>query len=190
MTAHAIIGLIPRLLAQAPGGGEEAPPLQPLPHPEIPAPPALPDPIPLWIIIVCALLILALLALIVWLLFRARKNPAFPARQPLRVARRALDQLKHDAPNMTPAQIAHRVSEILRLYLFERYRLPAPFRTTPELFPATDSADSRSTHPVRQKFGPVAEKYDELSFAPAPATHAAAVSLVDTVINLLEDERA
>jgi hypothetical protein len=180
--------LVPILLAQTPGG-DASPSLQPLPHPEIPPPPALTDPIPLWIIILCALLIAALLALIVWLLFRARKAPDSPARQPLRVARHALESLKHDAPNMTPAQIAHRVSEILRLYLFERYRLPAPFRTTPELFPPTDSADPRNTHPVRQKFGPVAVKYDELSFAPAPATHAEALSLVDTVLHLLEDER-
>lgn len=177
------------ILAQAPGG-QEGPPLQPLPHPEIPAPPPLPDPTPLWVIALVAAVVIALIAGILWLLFRSKKPVPPPPRNAIRIARNALDALRHRAESLTLAEIGHGVSEILRIYLLDRYALPAPFRTTPELFPPTDSADPSSANPLRQRFGPVAEKYDELSFAPRPATMAEALALVDSAMQTLNEERS
>ena len=175
--------------SQAPGG-QEGPPLQPLPHPEIPAPPPLPDPTPLWVIALVAIVVIALVAVILWLLFRPKKPSAPPPRNAIRIARNALDALRQRAASRTPAEIGHGVSEILRIYLMDRYALPAPFRTTPELFPRTSSADPSSSNPLRQRFGPVAEKYDELSFAPRPATMVEALALVDAAMQTLMEERS
>lgn len=177
------------LFAQAPGG-PEGPPLQPLPHPEIPAPPPLPDPTPLWLVALVAAVVTGLIAGLLWLLFRPKRPAPPPPRNAIRIARNALDALRHRAASLTPAEVGHGVSEILRIYLLDRYALPAPFRTTPELFPPTDSADPSSANPLRQRFGPVAEKYDELSFAPRPATMAEALALVDAAMQTLNEERS
>ena len=190
MTLSLLLHSCALLLAQAPGGREEGPPLQPLPHPNIPAPPPLPDPTSLWVIILVSALVIGLIGLILALLFRPGKQAPPPPRDAGRIARRALEALRQRADSLTPSEVGHGVSEILRIYLMDRYALPAPFRTTPELFPPTESADAASANPLRRRFGPVAEKYDELSFAPRPATMVEALSLVDAAAQTLKEERS
>jgi hypothetical protein len=188
--------------AQAP----QAPPPQPLPHPELPPVPAPPVEIALWVWIISGLLIALLLGLILWLLLRPRPlRPASPvnARQ---IALRALRSLHSDSDSLPPPEIGHRVSVILRQYLENRYRIPAPYRTTPELFSnaATNTERAVATSGLLQlrpvptspppsivsQFAPLAEFWDQLSFAPSPATPAESRSLIEIAILRIEEDPA
>ena len=188
---------------QLPGAAPEP---QPLPHPELPEPPPVPDGIALWVWIVSALLASSLFALILWLLLRARPaKPALPGNPRLQ-SLRALRQLAATAATLPPAQTGHQVSLILRQYLQDRYRIPAPFRTTPELFstshhptevPTATSDGLFEIRPARTAipaapavFAPLAEFWDRLAFAPVPASTSEALKLVETAIQRVEEDPA
>lgn len=189
--------------AQLPGAAPEP---QPLPHPDLPEPPPIPEGIALWVWIVSGLLALALLTLILWLLLRSRPlKPAAPANPRLHTLR-ALRQLAASAPTLPPPETGHRVSRLLRQYLHDRYRIPAPYRTTPELFATSNSVPSEPAptsdglfeiRPARHAipsapavFAPLAEFWDRLAFAPLPATTTEALELVETAIKRVEEDPA
>ena len=180
------------MLAQmaAPGGQPGAPPPVPLPHPDIAPPVELPGGLPLWVIVAGAVLVLGFVALVVWLLFRPRPPKAVPPRQPTKTALKALRDLRAHAGEVPPPEIGHRVSEILRVYFMARYSVPALFLTTPELFPKWHQAESDAKRAWRERFEPLAGIYDEIAFAPQPATHAQAHALIESAITKLEEERA
>src|SRR5437763_3543087 len=92
--------------------------------------------IPTWAIFVGAFLALSLFGIVVWLIIRARK------RRPQHVVsarQRALALLKEAATEMetvTPYQFSIRVSDILRRYVTEQYRLPLTRQTSVEFLTA------------------------------------------------------
>ncbi len=191
------------LRAQLPGAAPEP---QPLPHPKLPAPPPVPEGIALWVWIVSGVLAAALFGLILWLLLRARTLQPAPLANPRLNTLRALRQLAASAPSLPPAETGHRVSLILRQYLQDRYRIPAPCRTTPELFasagtppplPSTASTGLFDIRPTRAAapaapavFAPLAEFWDRLAFAPLPASTAEALDLVETALQRVEEDHA
>ena len=180
------------LLAQmaAPSGQPGAPEPVPLPHPEIAPPVELPGGLPLWVVVTGALIVLSLVALVVWLLFRPRPPVGVSPRQPVKTALKALRDLRAKSDGLQPPEIGHRVSEILRVYFMARYSVPALFQTTQELFPRWRDFESAQKPAWRGRFEPLAGIYDELAFAPKPATHAQAQSLIESAIGKLEEERA
>ncbi len=178
----------PLQIPQVDQGQQGAPEPVPLPHPEIPPPVELPFEMPMWMLIGIIIGILALIALVVWLLFLRQSAAPAARRDPWRTAFRALKDLQARVTALTPQEVGHRVSEILRAYYLDRYSIPAPYRTTPELF---ESAAVSQSAPVawRERFEPIAERYDEISFAPKPTTSAEAASLVESALGRLEEER-
>lgn len=168
------------LLAQAP----TPPPPQPLPHPELPEVFLPPVPEPTWIYAVALLALVGLLALVLWLLLRPRQAGLPEPKRPWKKAMRALKELSSKARGLPPGEVSAQVSEILRRYFFDRYQIPAPFRTTHELF------DGASTQPVPrlQKYASLATLWDELSFAPAPASEEETMELLAKAISALEDD--
>lgn len=168
-------------LAQAP-----APPLQPLPHPELPEVILPPAPTPMWIYIVGALVLIALLTLVLWLLLRPRKPNQAEPKKPWQTAMRALKELSAVASTQPPGLTSAQVSEVLRQYFLDRYKIPAPFRTSHELFHADGiPATSLRLH----RYSALAELWDELSFAPVPAKADEAVALIEKAISHLEEDR-
>lgn len=175
------------ILAQFPGA-------PPLPHPELPPPDSVPVPPPWWIYWAAGLLLALLVGLVIWLLVRPKPVPMAPQRQPLPAALRSLTDLKSRADSIPPQDMSHRVSQILRRYLQERYSVPAPARTTREIF---DGAQERPTGvPIpraqglwRERFESVARLCDDISFMPAPRTAEESVSLIDQAIGRLQEER-
>jgi len=131
--------------AQAPAG----PPLQPLPHPDLPQVFLPPAPVPVW-------------------------------------AMNALKNLLPQAASQPPGQTSAEVSEILRRYFFDRYNIPAPFRTTREIFESTETPPAS---PRLMKYASLAALWDELSFAPVPSSSQAAQALVEKAIGYLEEDR-
>ena len=181
--------IMPWFLAQFPG-----PP--PLPHPGLPAPGDVAVPPPWWIYWAAGLLLLLLVALVVWLLLRPKTLPATPPRQPLSAAIRSLNDLRARLDSVPPQDISHRVSQILRRYLLERYSVPAPARTTPEIFDGSQIPERKPGVPVprtpgqwRERFEPVARLCDDISFMPAPHTREESAALIDQALARLQEER-
>ncbi len=99
---------------------------------------------------------------------------------------RALKDLSSKVATLAPGEVSAQVSEILRRYFLERYKIPAPFRTTHEIFQGTSlSGSSLRVH----KYASLAALWDQLSFAPVPGTSDEAVQLVDKAILHLEEDR-
>lgn len=181
-------GIVPGVLAQLPSQALEQP--ESLPHTEIPPPVELGSHYPWWVYLAGGVLLASLVVLVIWLVAGGKKQVAIPVKRPLQSALRALKALRAKADELQPADMGHSVSEILRQYYMDRYGIPAPFRTTQELFPPVRLEDEplRRRH-WRERFESLASLYDSLSYAPLPATKGEAVDLVDTAINKLEEER-
>lgn len=166
-------------------GQNDAPPLQPLPHPELPEVHLLPEPQPVWIYVVGGLVVVALLALVLWLLLRPRAPAALPPRRPWAEAMAALQALSAKSRSLPPPELAGQVSEILRRYFLQRYGIPAPFRTSGEIFDESASVKAPRIH----KYAPLAVLWDELSFAPQPESDSEAGELLARAMTHLEEDR-
>ena len=178
------------VLAQMP----QLPAAPALPHPKLPDALEVASPPAWWVAWSIGGLIMLFLGLIVWLLLRPKPAAHIPPRQPISSCLRALNELRGRVDFVPPAETSHRVSQILRRYLSERYAVPAIARTTPEIF-----NDLRQFHPGvpipraqgvwKERFAPVAQWCDDLSFMPVPATAQAALALIDQTIAKVEEER-
>lgn len=172
----------------------QLPTAPPLPHPELPAPDALSLPTPWWLFAAAAILVLALGGLVVWLLLRPKKEPPTQLRQPWSYALHALNELRARVQSLPPSETSHRVSQILRRYLLERYSVPAPARTTREIFSGTPERVPgvpvlRAQGFWRERFEPVALLCDGISFMPAPRTPEESAALIDQALARLQEER-
>lgn len=177
-------GILHAQQAAEPAGDPPRPP--PLPHPELPDIPAVPESTP-WVLLVSAgLLIAALAGLIIWLLFFL---PKLPPPTPLPEARRKalgrLRKLRAEAETLPPPEVSSHVSQILRTYLFDRFGLPGPTRTTQEIF----EPGSKAAASVSPEFVSVVQWCDEISFMPKPTTVEQSLSLIDAAITRLEQDR-
>lgn len=166
----------------------------PLPHPDLPAPDALSLPTPWWLYVAAALLVLALGSLVVWLLIRPKEALPTQERQPWSSAFTALNELRTRSQHLPPPETSHRVSQILRRYLLERYAVPAPARTTREIFSNTPERVPGVPVPRaqgfwRERFEPVAELCDGISFMPAPRTPEESAALIDQALARLQEEK-
>ena len=192
---HAVFGLV-AFLSQAiataqqmpEGMAPQGPP--PLPHPDIALPPVVPEHASPWLVAGGLLLLGLLVAGLILLLF-GRKSPASAAaKRPVKDAVRALKDLRNRADALGPSEVGHRVSEILRRFHEARYGIPAPYRTSQELFPNVDmSAEPLRRRLWRERYQPLAAVYDVLSYGPMPATKAEALTLIDTSLEKLGEER-
>jgi len=183
---HALF-IMHSVLAQFPG-----PP--PLPHPDLPLPDSVEPPPPWWIPWALMLLLALLIALVVWLLVRPKQPPPTPLRQPWSSAFRALNDLRARIQSIPPQDMSHKISQILRRYLQERYAVPAPARTTHEIFDG--KLDRAPGMPVpraqglwRERFEPVAHLCDDISFMPAPRTQEESVMLIDQALARMQEEK-
>jgi len=128
------------------------------------------------------------------LLVRPKALPVAPVRQPWTSAFRALNELRGRIQTIPPQDISHRVSQILRRYLLERYAVPAPARTTREIFEGRPDRTPgvpipRAQGLWRERFEPVAYLCDDISFMPAPRTHEESTALIDQAIARMQEEK-
>lgn len=175
------------LLAQFP-----APP--PLPHPELPPPAEIALPPPWWIYWAAAGAVGLLVALVVWLLMKPKALPGAPPRQPWSTALRALKELRARQESIPPQEMSHKVSLVLRRYLLDRYSVPAPSRTSQEIFSGTPERIPGVPVPRahglwRERFEPVARLCDDISFMPAPRTPEESIVLIDQALACLQEEK-
>jgi hypothetical protein len=177
------------VLAQMP----QLPAAPALPHPKLPDAREIASPPAWWVAWGIGGLIVIFLGIIVWLLLRPKPAAHIPPRQPLSSCLRALKELRGRVEIVPPAETSHRVSQILRRYLGERYAVPAIARTTPEIFSGLRQFEPgvpipRAEGVWKERFVSVAKWCDELSFMPEPATPQAALALIDQTIAKVEEE--
>jgi len=178
------------ILAQV---GGAAPP-QPLPHPELPPLTPLPPVLDVVLILgyACAGLLL-LLGFVLWWRRRPRSRARLLNRDPRQEALEHLRALLQRAEVQSPAATAAEVSACLRRYLWARHGIPAPFRTSEELF---GSAEREAAVQVPRglvsaqlrEFQAFANLWDRLAYAPDPANERNAVELVKQVLQTLEQQ--
>ncbi|MDB6140165.1 MAG: hypothetical protein JWO94_3237 [Verrucomicrobiaceae bacterium] len=161
-----------------------------LPDPEVPAPPPLPEHVSPWLVIGVLLLLGLLVTGTTLLLFGLKAAGSPGSKRPVRDALRALKELRNHLDVVKPAEAAHEVSEILRRFYQARYSIPAPFRTSQELFPNVDlSQEPLRRRLWRERYEPLAAVYDKLSYAPVQATREDVVRLIDEATQKLDEER-
>ena len=125
------------------------------------------------------------LATILWIIWLTAKKPGAPVARPAppwRLAMQRLEELREQVRTLPPEEVSHQVSVILRDYHLGRYTIPAPWRTTEELF-APPSGTWHSILPPR--FREVAQTYDRLSFSSNSATFEDANALIESAMQAL-----
>lgn len=191
----AVMLLLSLLLVQAPMAMAQTPappgaPTQsvPLPHPDI-APPDFASPTftPWWLVVGGIVGGLGLLALLVWFAFLPKTHrPPSLRHAPLKSAMESLEALRGRVQEMQPSEVAHDVSLIIRMYLQQSYAVPAPYRTTEEIY---RSAALSTREPLKNRFEPVAVFYDQVEFAPRPRTVEDSEGLVEAALEALREEQ-
>lgn len=162
----------------------------PLPHPEIPPPPAVVEGIS-WPLVMGATLggLLGLL-LLVWLIFKPKALSAIVTEKPLRQALKALVKLRSQVDLLPASHIAAEVSSTLRRYFLFRYGIPAPYRTTQELYPPGEhELEGRRKMQWKERFSQLAPVYDAMEFSSSSMGKEDATRLIDAAIASLEEER-
>lgn len=166
----------------APGEEPQVPEPTPLPHPDLP-PPELPTTNPdytwLWILGTCLSMAILVLG---WALLRSHATSPPPLPKARRDALQALRKLRAQADVTPPRDTASGVSAIVRNYLLIAYEVPAPRRTSRELFHLLDSPKQ-----IRS-LAPLGDLWDRLSYGPPVDSPAEALTLIDKAIAHLEAE--
>ncbi len=190
LTASAVLSLILPSETRAQfstGVGPQAPSkLTPLPHPDIAQPAMLEPAVSAWMIAFASIGLLALLVLLLWLLFRKRVSLPPIQHPPLKQALARLETLRTQVDQILPSEVAHRVSVILRDYQLGRYSLPAPYRTSEELYGNKATVERPE---IKERFAPLSAIYDRIEFAPGSATKAESLELIDAATRALQEEK-
>lgn len=171
-------------MAQMPGMGTPQPQEEQYPHPEtFEELPPLGEPMAWWVIALMGLGGLLVLALLVWLILRDR--PPRPVVKPhaLKTAMRKLQKLKDQLDRLEPAEAAHQVSVILREFLELKDDIPAPFRTSEELYDAEKGVVQEE---LRKRFAPLAEVHDRLAFGPQLSRREDVKTLIEDSMKALQ----
>lgn len=87
--------------------------------------------IPTWVIFVGTFLALTLIGMIVWLILRSRKA-SVPAKSARERTLELLDRMEDEIEMLSPYQFSIRVSDVLRGYVTEQYKLPITRQTSIE----------------------------------------------------------
>jgi hypothetical protein len=187
VTSFMLVGA-PMTMAQTPAPPGAPTQSVPLPHPDI-APPDFVSPTftPWWLVLGGIVMGLGLLALLVWFAFLPKTyRPPSLRHAPLKSAMESLEALRGRVHEMQPSEVAHDVSLIIRMYLQHSYSVPAPYRTTEEIY---RSAALSTREPLKNRFEPVAVFYDQVEFAPRPRTVEDSEGLVEAALEALREEQ-
>ncbi len=133
--------------------------------------------VPLWLVFVGAFLALAILGLLVWLFIRWRRRPK-PEQTPRTRAMLLLQRARGEIESQTPYQFSIRVSDILRRYVVEQYRLPVTRQTSVEFLEALAKASPFSDE-ERNLLGDFLNRCDLIKFARYEATTGDSELLLD-----------
>ncbi|MEO6845821.1 MAG: DUF4381 family protein [Chthoniobacterales bacterium] len=140
-------------------------------------------PYPWWYVAIAALLLLALLGFLVWVIFlRKKKLPLLTVRQ---VALKKLEELRPLIPDSDPYAFGIRVSDVLRNFIEGQYGLAATTSTSIE-FLESIRFQSVFTEEERGALALFLEKADLIKFARLHATQEDSAALLETAFPLVQ----
>lgn len=124
--------------------------------------------VPVWVVFLAAFVALCVVGLLGWFIYRRLRKPKPPesARsRTLQQLRRARDEIA----TVTPYQFSIRVSDILRRYVTEQYRLPVTRQTSVEFLEAL-AKNPQFSEDERTLLGDFLNRCDLIKFARYDAT--------------------
>lgn len=156
------------------------------PHPEqITELPPITEPMSWWLILLLVAGGLGVLCILTALLLREAPPRGVLKIPPLRIAVDELQKLRYRLNDFTPSEAAHQVSLILRSYQLERYAVPAPYRTSEELY---HEGRLQTRKELQDRFTPLSVIHDRIAFAPQPSNRHEVEDLIDASLEALRTE--
>ena len=134
------------------------------------APPVEYSLLPTWVVFAIVFVTLAALGLIGWLIWRWKQRPK-PEQTPRSRALEMLQRAGGEITQLTPYQFSIRISDILRGYVTEQYKLPVTRQTSVE-FLETLTKSSPFSDDDRTLLGDFLNRCDLIKFARYDATTA------------------
>ena len=162
--------------------------------PELPeikdiAPPVDIFPWPTWMVVCAAVVLLAVLAGIVALIVRAKRNqPKPPPPTPREIALRELEALRAQVERQLPYDFSIAVSDVLRGYIGAQFRLHAREQTSPE-FLAEISRSVKFSGNEKDLLAGFLERCDLIKFARIDATSQDSGELLGSAVAFVQGER-
>jgi hypothetical protein len=163
-----------------------------------PTPPAIHDirppldvfPYPMWMVVTAGAVAVAILAsIITGMVLAAKRRPKAPPPTAREIALRQLKEAEADLARTEPYAFSIRVSDILRHYVAEQYRLRATEQTSPEFL----TAAARSPHfTVADKdlLASFLEHCDLIKFAHVDATADDSKALLEQAVHFVKGGEA
>ena len=165
-----------------------------------PAPPELPEikdiappvdifPYPTWMVVVAAIIALAVIAGLVALIVKNRRQkPQAPPPTPREVAIRELEALRPQVERQSPYDFSIAVSDVLRTFIGRQYRLHAREQTSAEFLSAI-SRSVKFSENEKSLLAAFLERCDLIKFARIDATSADSAQLLESAIHFVQGER-
>ena len=119
--------------------------------------------VPTWVVFAVAFVTLAVLGLIAWWIWRWKQSPK-PEQTPRDRALEMLQRARAEIAQLSPYQFSIRVSDILRGYVTEQYKLPVTRQTSVE-FLETLAKSSPFSEEDRALLGNFLNRCDLIKFA-------------------------
>lgn len=156
------------------------------PYPEeITELPPITEPMSWWLILLLVAGGLGVLCILTALLLREAPPKGVLKIPPLRIAFEELQKLRSRLDAFTPSEAAHQVSLILRSYQLDRYAVPAPYRTSEELY---QEGRLQTRKELQERFTPLSVIHDRIAFAAQPSNRSEVEDLIDASIEALKTE--
>ncbi len=142
---------------------------------------------PRWVYVAGGVTALAILGLLLYLMIRRKASEPAPRLPPWIVALADLKSLHKgfDAGEMRPLECVSALTDIVRNYLEERFRIHAPRQTTDEFLRNLDSADSPLKNSDRNFLREFMTSADMVKFARWDAPHEMIAETIDHAADLV-----
>ena len=132
------------------------------------APPVEYSLVPTWVVFCLSVLVLSLAGLLAWWFF-SRKRSAGPGPTPRQRALTELERVEPEISSLSPYQFSIRVSDILRRYVSEEFKIPLTRQTSVEFLSALSDSGS-FTEAERSLLAEFLNRCDLIKFARYEAT--------------------
>lgn len=140
--------------------------------------------VPPWMIFVGSFVALCIVGLIAWAVMRRMRKPK-PEKSPRVRALELLEQARGEIAHRTPYEFSIHVSDILRRYVVEEYRLPITRQTSVEFLEAISNAKTFSED-ERSLLADFLNRCDLIKFARYEATTADSELLLDEATRFVQ----
>ena len=174
------------LMPPGQGGAQAMPTATPPPEIKPIAPPVPVFPYPAWMVVTAVVVALLIAGAIAWAVIRhIRNRPQPPPPTPREVALAALGKLRDRIATVEPYPFSIEVSDVLRSFITQEFKVSATNQTSPE-FLAAVARSPRFSEADKALLAVFLEKADLIKFARVHATSADSEQLLEQALRFVE----